>query len=197
MKRPKGWRGESRRHRLAAKGIKTGRKKRYYKKKIKRFVHLYSFPKSYSSLPTKKMDIYEEYTAGKIEPMMVTEVSPEEFIEQKNKIPKEKETYLSDIEPDKISQTATAFLTEDKKVGVAVSDQGEIQNLFSLEKGKGKYALIKAIERGGFFLDCFDKDERKGETKGLPDYYKKFGFKEIKREKNWDPAGPDVVFMKR
>ena len=145
--------------------------------------------------PPIESDLYDKYITCKKDFLDVVEVTPEEFLEQKNKVDTIYKPFLSDIEPDIISKNSQAFLTEAGQAGVLLSSDGEIMNLFSLKKGEGEKVMLKAIELGGYKLDCFDK--RKNEEKGLPDYYKKFGFKEIKREKNWVEGEQDVVFMER
>lgn len=78
-------------------------------------------------------------------------------------------------------------------IAYGVKQDGDIVNLFSLEKGRGRSGLLHAIENGGRKLDCFDK--KAGQEKGLPDYYKTFGFVEVRREPNWTKGEPDVVYM--
>ena len=111
----------------------------------------------------------------------LTDANPEEFVQVRTKVPKILQEYF------------TPFLTNTKDAGVAVKPDGDIVNLFSLEKGKGRNALLHAIMNGGRKLDCFDK--KKEQEKGLPDYYKTFCFVEMKREKNWNEGEPDVVYM--
>ena len=94
-------------------------------------------------------------------------------------------------------------IAENGKSGFAIKEDGDIVSVFSSEK-HGSYAAMKlAIENGGYKLDCFDTF--------LPRYYKKFGFKEVRREKwnekykpkNWDKeffkqynnGEPDVIYM--
>ena len=92
-------------------------------------------------------------------------------------------------------------MTDDGKVGAAVSPEGDIQNVFNNggPKGHGTHALVHAIEEhGGHTLDAFDPF--------LPRLYRQFGFKETGRMKfnpqfappKWDHVkddAPDVVFM--
>lgn len=81
------------------------------------------------------------------------------------------------------------FLNKQRTAGVTVAPQtGELQYLFSLAKGHGVPAMRFGIKMGGTNLDCFDG--------GLVKLYGKHGWKEVRREANWAPGGPDVVFMK-
>ncbi len=91
--------------------------------------------------------------------------------------------------PDELSQH-TLILRNDGKVGSAVSPEGDVQSVFnnSGERGAGGAAIEAAKAAGGKTLDAFDV--------GLPQIYAKHGFVETKREKNWTPGGPDVVYMK-
>lgn len=126
--------------------------------------------------------------------MYVGEANPEEFVEMRNRIPTVKQEYFTPYTAEEIRQNGIkTFLTSNKNAGVAVKSDGDIVNLFSLEKGIGKYVLLHAMANGGRKLDCFDK--REGQEKGLPDYYKAFGFIEVKREKNWTEGEPDVIYM--
>jgi hypothetical protein len=85
-------------------------------------------------------------------------------------------------------------------VGYALTPQKDLVNVFNNSgvKGAGVDAVIQAIKDGAKTLDCFDGF--------LPEYYKKFGFVEIKRSP-WNPeyapmnwpvetyGTPDVVYM--
>jgi len=137
------------------------------------------------------------YESGQQESLSISheikEVDPHEFESIKSKVPQNMRHFLSDYTPEQMKQKGIkTYLTTNKMAGVALN-KDEIINLFSLQNGEGKKALIAAIENGGRRLDCFDK--RSNENYGLPDYYKKFGFKEVKREKNWTIGEPDVVYM--
>lgn len=122
------------------------------------------------------------------------DANPDEFVKVRNKVPLPLQEYFTPYTPEEIRELRIkTFLTDVKDAGVAVKLDGDIVNLFSLEKGKGKNCLLHAILNGGRKLDCFDK--KKDQEKGLPDYYKTFGFVEVKREKNWIEGEPDVVYM--
>jgi hypothetical protein len=122
---------------------------------------------------------------------------PNEFIQARSA--SKRSAFLSlhtaeELKDDKL------FLSEDGKVGIAVTPEGDIQNVFNNggPKGAAAYALVQAIENGGRMLDCYDGF--------LPDFYRQFGFQETGRikfksefaHKNWDSAkydSPDGVFM--
>jgi len=93
-----------------------------------------------------------------------------------------------------------SLISKDGKVGVAISSEGDIQNVFNNggPKGAASDAMFTAIKAGGRTLDAFDGF--------LPDYYAQFGFVETGRIKfnrefapdQWDfgkYGEPDVVFM--
>ena len=92
------------------------------------------------------------------------------------------------------------FLSKDGKVGYALDDHDDLQNVFNNggPKGSGKLAIADAIARGAKTLDCFDGY--------LPDLYSKAGFEAYGRvpfdddyaSPSWDYASdgrPHVVFM--
>jgi len=104
------------------------------------------------------------------------------------------EQYTHLYTPEEYAQMKT-FLAPDKKSGFSVKGDGDIVSAFNAERGGGRLRSIMetAKAHGGKKLDAFDK--RAGEAKGLPDLYSQYGFKETKREKNWVPGEPDVVYM--
>lgn len=83
------------------------------------------------------------------------------------------------------------FLSPDKKSGYAIKPDGELVSVFSAEKGlnRGDKIVQDAIQSGATNLDAFDPY--------LPKLYEKHGFQEYKRELNWTPGQPDVVYMAR
>ncbi len=129
---------------------------------------------------------------------MFKKVSPTEFI-----LARSKSTRAGFLTPynHKELKDMKVFLSHDKKTGYAITPEKELVNLFNNggPPGSGKIAVHHAISEGADNLSCFDDF--------LPDYYKKFGFKETDRMK-WDdqyaPPGwnyekmgrPDVVIMK-
>lgn len=81
------------------------------------------------------------------------------------------------------------FLAPDRKSGYAIKPDGDIVSVFSTTKGRGDDIVNQAVKAGGTKLDAFDGY--------LPQLYGKHGFKEVAREANWTPGGPDVVYMKK
>ena len=87
----------------------------------------------------------------------------------------------------------SCWLSHDGLSGMAISEYGEITNVFTMEKGRGQTMMeqflsnvASAYER--ITLNCFDGI--------LPEFYGLFGFKEVERQQNTDDAdGPDVVYM--
>lgn len=79
------------------------------------------------------------------------------------------------------------YLAADRCTGFILSAEGELKSVFSTN-GKGAAALQYAMEQGARFLDCFDGF--------LVKFYSCFGFREVRREANWTPGGPDVVYMR-
>ena len=79
------------------------------------------------------------------------------------------------------------YLSDDGNSGYAIDPSGYAGGLFSTVKGRGDMLVKSAIGNGARNLDCFDGY--------LPKLYARHGFVEYKREANWTPGGPDVVFM--
>lgn len=95
---------------------------------------------------------------------------------------------------DLAGKGAKTYLAPDGKTGFALiprEDGGlELASLFNAGRpGAGAIAAQDAVDMGATHLDVFDPY--------LPDFYKLFGFKEYRREPNWTPGGPDVVYMQR
>lgn len=68
--------------------------------------------------------------------------------------------------------------------------EGELVYVFSLERGRGDALVSSATGHDDATrLDCFDGY--------LVNLYKKHGFDVVRREPNWTPGSPDVVFMSR
>lgn len=85
-------------------------------------------------------------------------------------------------------EDAKCFLANDCQSGFVIRN-GDLQTVWSILKGRGDQIVTNAIRQGAITLDCFDGY--------LPTLYAKYGFKEIKREANWNEGGPDVVYMAR
>lgn len=73
--------------------------------------------------------------------------------------------------------------------GFAVTPDAELIGVFSAVRGRGDDIVRAAIAAGATHLDCFDGY--------LPALYARHGFVETRREPNWTPGGPDVVYMAR
>lgn len=109
--------------------------------------------------------------------------------------------YLFNIartESDRISQSCSLFshtenskyfISDDFRSGFCIRPDGELCLVFSVAKNRGKLLIRHAIKYGANKLDCFDGY--------LPNFYANHGFKEIRRESNWTPNGPDIVYMSR
>lgn len=89
--------------------------------------------------------------------------------------------------PQDMPHTARYYLTADLRSGFGVTTDGELIGLFSTVKGRGSDLVSAAMRRGARSLDCFDGF--------LPKFYAARGWREIRREANWTPGGPDVVYM--
>lgn len=89
--------------------------------------------------------------------------------------------------PGEIGDGGRYFVATDARSGFAVSSDDELVGVFSLERGRGDEIVEKAIGAGAVALDCFDGY--------LPTLYGRHGFVEVRREANWTPGEPDVVFM--
>jgi hypothetical protein len=85
--------------------------------------------------------------------------------------------------------TVSYHLTDDGLSGFGVTDTGELIALFSLARGRGDVLVSAATDAGATRLDCFDGY--------LPSLYARHGFVPVRREENWTPGGPDVVYMSR
>jgi hypothetical protein len=89
--------------------------------------------------------------------------------------------------PSEIPDGGRYFAAEDARSGFAVVNGDEIVGVFSTERGRGSEIVTEAVAAGGTHLDCFDGY--------LPSLYGRHGFAEVRREANWTPGEPDVVYM--
>lgn len=84
------------------------------------------------------------------------------------------------------------YMLEGGKAGYAIKPGGELVNLFNNggddTRGAGAWLVIDAIERGARHGDHFDG--------WLTKFYRNLGFTQVRREANWTPGGPDVVYMR-
>jgi hypothetical protein len=142
--------------------------------------------------PDEPRDYHGRWTSG------FAPAGAQDFINARNTSTRVQ--YLSPLTPNDLSDHKL-YMNTDKTVGVAISKDGDIQNVFNNggPKGAGTAAVKWAIANGGTTLDCFDGF--------LPSYYKSLGFEEVSRVKfdrqyapsTWDYAKagePDVVFMR-
>jgi hypothetical protein len=126
------------------------------------------------------------------------DVPAEKFIELRDK--SAYPVFLSPVEAGDLTEHRL-MVRHEGTVGVALSPEGDIQNLFNNGGPKRAAAdlLIEAVEAGGRTLDCFDIY--------LPKLYAQLGFVETGRMKfnreyapegwNYEEDGePDVVFMR-
>lgn len=90
-------------------------------------------------------------------------------------------------EIDEATNKHDTFILTNDAGGFIIRNGGELIGLFSVGKGNGDNMVQAAIVFGAEYLDCFDGY--------LTKLYAKHGFKEVKRELNWTPGGPDVVYM--
>lgn len=89
--------------------------------------------------------------------------------------------------PFEASDGARYFLAGDDQSGFVIRADGDLTNVWSVERGRGDEIVRDALRNGAETLDCFDGY--------LPTLYARHGFVEYAREANWTPGGPDVVFM--
>lgn len=82
---------------------------------------------------------------------------------------------------------STYRVSLDGMSGYVVRSDGELVYVFSRVPGRGAAMIERAIADGATYLDCFDGY--------LPTFYARHGFVETRREANWTPGEPDVVFM--
>ena len=125
------------------------------------------------------------------------EASGEKFVKALKKARDESEmirNMTSDYKsPEDFPPGTRFYLSPDETMGFAVKPDGEATALYSTVKGRNVGGLLRndAVAAGAEKLDAFDKEGF------LPRLYQKSGFREYKREPNWTPGEPDVVFMDR
>ena len=141
-------------------------------------------------------------TKAKVNPLDLQRVSGADF----NKAMRGAEELNENIKPyvhhypDEEVDAFKAFLTPDKKSGVAVKPDGDMINVFSAEKGRGGDLVDKAIIEGARKADNFDQAR-------LNELYEAKGMKEVDRMKfddqyapegwNYEKLGrPDVIMRK-
>jgi len=87
-----------------------------------------------------------------------------------------------------LDKDARYYLSETGKSGFGITSDGTLIALHSTDKS-GRAAIKAAMKLGAYKLDCF--------AGYLSELYAKFGFEVVRREPNWTPGGPDVVWMER
>ena len=132
----------------------------------------------------------------------VTTATPEEFVAGVAEFAAANPAmgaFLTDHDPSELTDH-TLLTTPDGNAGVAVSPDGDVQNLYNHDgpDGAGRTLLEAAIAVGGRTLDCYDGF--------LRELYADHGFRETGRmefdpayaPEGWDAdryGHPDVVFM--
>lgn len=119
---------------------------------------------------------------GKAHPKAFTKA-----VEESTKLNPKIAENLSKYTPEELTKMQL-YLSPDKLSGYALKDTDELVNVFSGTKGRGNEIVQNAIDKGAKRLDHFEGY--------LSDLYKKHGFEEVKREPNWTPGNPDVVYRK-
>ena len=96
---------------------------------------------------------------------------------------------LSTSAPEEFNGRGRYWLTDEGTAGFGIDGHGDLISLFnnSLTRGLGRELVDAAVKSGARTLNCFDGF--------LPDYYRSLGWVEVRRESNWSPGGPDVVYM--
>lgn len=98
--------------------------------------------------------------------------------------------YISNYSPEEFDKFKT-FLSSDKQSGFAVKPDNDLINVFSSAPRRGDEIMHDTIGKGSDHLDAFDVNDK------LPKLYRRYGYNEFKREPNWTPGEPDVVYMKK
>lgn len=77
------------------------------------------------------------------------------------------------------------YISDKETSGFAIKSDGEINSIFSSEKGSLHAMIELAIQNGGNKLYCFDTF--------LPRIFERHGFKEVKRSKWNETTMPDIL----
>lgn len=86
----------------------------------------------------------------------------------------------------KVPTGAECFVAYSGRSGY-ILDGGHLTCVWSTVRGRGDTLVSEAVARGAYRLDCF--------AGHLSKLYARHGFYEIARDSNWEPGGPDVVYM--
>lgn len=132
---------------------------------------------------------YKSKSGWKEKPISLNSVDEYDFLSSMKKASKDQpkiKEFTTDYKPEEIKDFQK-YISPDERSGFMIKPDGEITALFSANKGRGDALVKEAIAKGGTKLDAFEGY--------LPKLYEKHGFKEYKREPNWNKGGPDVVYM--
>lgn len=89
---------------------------------------------------------------------------------------------------DAIERGSRCYVLVGAPGGFVITPNGDLQGFFTTVPGTGSDLAMQAIAAGARTLDCFDGY--------LPGFWAGHGFVEYRREPNWTPGEPDVVYMK-
>lgn len=120
---------------------------------------------------------------------LVYEVTPTEFARKVDEVCAADPRMDENLTAHPVSVFARTFLAADGRAGVAVTPTAELVNLFNGSdiKGLGHDLVETALSVGAHHLNAFDGP--------LTGFYERHGFRVVRREANWSPGRPDVVFM--
>jgi len=83
------------------------------------------------------------------------EISPEEFIAQRDKLPLSLRAFLTPHKKgDYVEMETALYLSEDNKCGFGLNPDGALISVFSLEKEMGPFLVQKALSCGAKYLSC-------------------------------------------
>jgi hypothetical protein len=131
-------------------------------------------------------------------PIKLSLTDPETFIKARDQ--SKRIQFLTHYTTEQLKDVQL-FLSEDSKIGYALTKDNDLINVFNNSdvKGAAQEAVIQAIVNGAETLDCYDGP--------LVAYYKRFGFREYKRDAwndeyapvDWNYKQyekPDTVYMR-
>jgi hypothetical protein len=125
-------------------------------------------------------------------PLVQTEferVSADEFAHLVRDITANDEFLRNNLTDFETYESFDCWVSPDRRSGYAVTPAFELVNVFSL-CSMGSEVVNHATTRYTFLhLNCF--------SGYLENFYTAHGFEQYSRQMNWDPSGPDVVYMIR
>ncbi len=99
--------------------------------------------------------------------------------------------YQSGLSLKESYQGHTCWLGPDTSYGCAIAPDLELVNVFSRVKGGGRRIMAFVTDKWpNLHLNCFDDPH-------IRRFYHAYGFREVRREPNWTPGGPDVLYLVR